>query len=103
MTGNPSMVTDLTVINRVNIGIVYTSYVLYPICLHRTYFANSEVKLPHYCYSALINTHKHTHTHTCRGCEVRTCDFALRTEDPIKTPIKTKLFQIFENKLQKWI
>ena len=48
-------------------------------------------------------THTHTHTHTCRGCEVRTCDFAPRTEDPIKTPIKTKLFQIFENKLQKWI
>ena len=42
-----------------------------------------------------------THTHTCRGCEVRTCDFAPRTEDPIKTPIKTKLFKIFE--LQKWI
>ena len=34
---------------------------------------------------------------------MRTCDFAPRTEDPIKTPIKTKLFKIFENKLQKWI
>ena len=44
-----------------------------------------------------------THTHTCRGCEVRTCDFAPQTEDPIKTPIKTQLFRIFENKLQKWI
>ncbi len=48
-------------------------------------------------------THTHTHTHTCRGREVRTCDFAPRTEDPIKTLIKTKLFKIFENKLQKWI
>ena len=47
----------------------------------------------HACMHTRI--HKHTHTHTCRGCKVRTCDYAPRTEDPIKTQIKTKLFKYY--------
>ena len=34
---------------------------------------------------------------------MRTCDYAPRTEDSIKSIIKTKLFKIFEKKLQKLI
>ena len=49
----------------------------------------------HACIHAYTHTHTHTHTHTCRGCKVRTCDYAPRTEDPIKTEIKTKLFKYY--------
>ena len=34
---------------------------------------------------------------------MRTCDYAPRTEDSIKSLIKTKLFKIFEKKLQNLI
>ncbi len=62
-------------------------------CIH-TYIPCTYM---HACMHARMHayTHTHTHTHTCRGCEVRTCDYAPRTEDPIKTQIKTKLFKYY--------
>ena len=69
----------------------------------KTFYGTFGVEMRAYGQK-LVKFGAHTHIRVdCRGCEVRTCDFAPRTEDPIKTPIKTKLFKIFENKLQKWI